>query len=391
MIGGLAGDMFLAAAIGAGLVDAQEIASSLSLVGLGQIQVTATDVRRYGIAAKHVSFSGWGPEHEADHRHLSEIERMISSSALPEPVKAQAISLFRVLGESESQIHDIPLERVHFHEIGAVDSILDFVAAAIIIDKLQATWSIDHVPAGRGVIKTEHGVVPATAPATARLLQGFTLTPRDVEAELVTPTGAAILCALKPATQAPTGKLLADGYGAGTKDFKHMANVVRFSVFELADEQPSTLIQEPVVRLVAELDDMTPQALAFVAQELMTQGALDVVRTAVTMKKGRLGTQLAVLAHPQDQAKLAQAILTQTSTLGVRVEPTTRYILERRIVEVHTVYGPLHAKLAIKDGRPFKGAPEFDQCAQAARAHDVPISRVLEAAQLAIEAILKEP
>lgn len=389
MIGGLAGDMFLAAAIAAGLVTAQEIAQSLSLVGLGQIQVTATDVRRYGIAGTHVSFSGWGPEHEADHRHLSEIERMITASALPEPVKAQAISLFRVLGESESQIHDIPLERVHFHEIGAVDSILDFVAAAIIIDKLKATWSIDHVPAGRGVIKTEHGVVPATAPATARLLQGFTLTPRDVEAELVTPTGAAILRALKPATSPPTGKLLADGYGAGTKDFKHMANVVRFSVFELA--QSSSLTQESVVRLVTEIDDMTPEALAFVTQKLLTQGALDVVRTGVMMKKGRLGTQLAVLAHPQDQAKLAELILTQTSTLGVRVEATTRYLLERRIVAVHTAYGQLNAKLALLDGKPFKGAPEFDECARAALSHDVPISRVLEAAQHAIEAILKEP
>lgn len=391
MIGGLAGDMFLAAALAAGLVETQEMERCLSLVGLGQISIQAQAVRRYGIGATHVSFSGWDPKHEADHRHLTEIEDMLNASDLAPGVRDTAIALFRVLGEAESAIHQIPMDHVHFHEIGAVDSLLDFVAAAYIIHKAQATWSIDHVPAGQGVIQTEHGVVPATAPATARLLLGFEMEPRQVQAELVTPTGAAILKFLAPSTGSPAGRLMRDGYGAGTKDFKHMANVVRMTCYDDLGEQAIEGLEydiETITRLSAEVDDQSPEALAYVSALLLERGALDVLRTPVYMKKGRLGTQLAVLCHNDQQRALAELVLTHTSTLGVRVEQLQRFVLPRTIKPVETELGFVQAKFVTQHGKLMRGAPEFDDCAALAQAKSLPVSYVLQVAQHAINALI---
>lgn len=333
MIGGLAGDMFLAAALDAGLVTRAQLEEAMSQMGVGEITITQEVVDRCGIRASHVRFSGWGPEQETDHRHLSEIERMIQDSALDPGVKAVALDLFRELGEAESFIHQIPMERVHFHEIGAIDSILDFVGAAYVIHAVDGTWSCDRVPHGRGVIEVAHGVVPAMAPATAKLLEGFELQQRDVDAELVTPTGAAILRTLDAqAHQVGNGRLSASGYGAGSKSFPHMANVVRVSVYQkTAGATTNDLEHQRVVRLCAELDDAQPELVAWAAELLLTAGALDVVRTPVLMKKGRSGVQLAVLCHPEDADALTLEILTNTSTLGVRREELTRTILPRRM------------------------------------------------------------
>lgn len=379
MIGGLAGDMFLAAALDADLVTRAQLEEAMTQMGLGEITITQEVVDRCGIRASHVRFSGWAPEQEADHRHLSEIEGMIQDSALASGVKTIALALFNELGRAESFIHQIPMERVHFHEIGAIDSILDFVGAAYVIHAVNGTWSCDRVPQGTGVIEVAHGVVPAMAPATAKLLEGFELQQRDVDAELVTPTGAAILRYLDAqAHKVGAGRLNSSGYGAGTKSFPHMANVVRVSVYEKASGATThDLEHQQVVRLCAELDDVQPEVIAWVADALLEAGALDVVRTPVLMKKGRAGVQLAVLCHPHDADALTLEILTQTSTLGVRREVLTRTILPRRIEQVQTLWGPVAVKVTTRGGR-TDAQPEFDSCSAIATAHNVPIRRVYQ-------------
>jgi len=382
MIGGLAGDMFLAASLNAGLVEKSELEKVLSMVGIGQIAIALEQVKRYGIKGWHVSFSGWPPEQERDHRHLSEIEEMITSSALEVRVKTRAIEMFRELGKVESDTHDIPLEHVHFHEIGAIDSILDFVGAAYVIEAHQgATWSAGHVPTGQGMVQVSHGPMPALAPATAKLLEGFSLRARDIEGELVTPTGATILKVLGLETPSlPSGVLRGEGYGAGTKDFDGFANVVRLTLY---DTEATGLTRERVVRCLAEIDDDTPEVLAHAEQVFLELGALDVVRTPVMMKKGRAGTQLAVLCRPEAADAMARAMLVHTSTFGVRFEELERVALEREIQTVETSFGKIEVKVGSLDGVVLKGSPEYNSCAAAAREHDVSIREVYDAARLA--------
>ena len=380
MIGGLAGDMFLASSLGAGLVEKSELEKVLSAVGIGQIEITLEEVKRYGIKGWHLAFSGWPPEQERDHRHLSEIEEMITKSALEGRVKDRAIEMFRELGKVESETHDIPLAHVHFHEIGAIDSILDFVGAAYVIESQQgATWSAGHVPTGQGMVQVSHGPMPALAPATAKLLEGFSLRARDIEGELVTPTGATILKVLgleRPSM--PSGVLRGEGYGAGTKDFDGFANVVRLTIFET---EATATTRERVVRCVAEIDDDTPEVLAHAEQVFLKLGALDVIRTPVFMKKGRAGTQLAVLCRPEDADAMARAMLVHTSTFGVRFEALERLALEREIREVSTAFGPIEVKVGLLDGAVIKGSPEYESCARAALQHDVSIREVYDAAR----------
>lgn len=379
MIGGLAGDMFLAASIDTGLITRDALQAELRKVGLGEVVVHAETVKRYGMRATHVSFSGWDPEHEADHRHLSEIESMIRASGLDEGVKDRAIAMFYALGEVESKAHDIPLETVHFHEIGAIDSILDFVGAAYVLETVDATWSSGRVPSGHGTIDTSHGVMPAVAPATAKLLKGFTMQPRGIEGELVTPTGATILNILGLQTSTlPGGVLTDEGFGAGTKDFEGFANVVRLTVFDV-EREDARIPREDVVRLVAEIDDETPEVLAHAEQVLLDAGALDVVRTPVTMKKGRAGIRVAVLARPQDVDRLGEVLLRQTSTFGVRIEPCTRMALVRDMVEVDTEFGAIRVKRGWLGDEILKASPEYEDCARAAAHHEVPLRRVYDA------------
>jgi uncharacterized protein (TIGR00299 family) protein len=387
LLGGLAGDMFLAAAIDAGLVDIDALTSALRTLGLGEaITIETEHVRRGAIAGTHVRFANWDPDADADHRHLTTIERMIAESGLPEAVKTRATQLFRVLGEAEAAIHDMTLEEVHFHEVGAVDSILDFVSAAWIIEHVDATWSIGEVPTGKGEIKTAHGTIPVPAPATARLLRGFSIVQRDVQAELVTPTGAAILAGLGAETASKTGNLAAVGYGCGTRELGELSNVVRMMAFDTAAAHVLPVERDRVARIACEIDDMQPELLAWVCDERLPQvGALDVSRTAVQMKKGRLATRIEVLAPVARQAEIIDLVLRETTTLGVRVEEIDRVKLPRRQATVTTPWGEVDVKIAELGAGEVKVAPEFDSCAALAAEAGVPIERVWSAARRAAE------
>lgn len=380
LVGGLAGDMFLAAAIDAGVVDVPKLEAALRTLGLGDgIVIEVEQARRGAIAGTRVWFDGWDPAADSDHRHLTTIERLIGDSALPESVKTGAVALFRTLGAAESKIHGIPMERVHFHEVGAVDSILDFVSAAWIIDSLGATWSVGQIPTGRGTIVTAHGEIPVPAPATAELLSGMPLAQRDVEGELVTPTGAAILATLAPSPLREEGTLSSVGYGCGTKDFAGISNVVRMMIFQ-QDVATSPWIEDEIVLLETDIDDMSPEVLADVVERRLPElGALDVTRMPVHMKKGRVGVRVTVLCGRDATDGIVECLLRETSTLGVREQLVRRRKLRRRSDRVETKWGSVDVKVAMWGDETLRVTPEYESCVAIARREGVPLEDVYRA------------
>jgi uncharacterized protein (TIGR00299 family) protein len=392
MLGGLAGDMFLAAALDAGLCEPEPIERALSGLGFGEVAIDRECTRRGAIEGTHVTFSGWDEEYESTHRHLSTIESLLEESELEHTVRDRAISMFRTLGEAESTIHGIPLENVHFHEVGALDSIFDFVAAAWLLEHTADSWSWGPVPTGSGTVETDHGTVPVPVPATARLLKGFRTRTSDAEAELVTPTGATILSTLReisPENRRLDGRVAASGYGAGTREVDGLSNVVRLLALETDSAEKGTAPEperDEVVRLVAEIDDMQPELLADAAEGLYEAGALDVVREPVQMKKGRQGVRLSVLARPSDEPELAAEIFERTTTFGLRVERTARRKLARHTDGVETRYGTVAVKVGKRDGSVLQVSPEFGDCRRLAREADVSTGRVYKAARASIEA-----
>ncbi|MFP4598230.1 MAG: nickel pincer cofactor biosynthesis protein LarC [Persicimonas sp.] len=383
MLGGIAGDMFLAASLDAGLVEAEAIERALSSLGVGEIRVVPEKVRRGALSGTHVRFEGWDPAEERDHRHLSTILEMLDQSGLDEPVKERAKQMFETLGESESKVHDIPMETVHFHECGALDSIFDFVSAAYIIETTGASWSAGAVPTGSGTVQTDHGTVPVPVPATADILQGFELEPRDVQAELVTPTGAAILKTLRglnPEFVRPKATVRSLGYGAGTRELAELSNVVRFVVLDTGDQSASGLQRDQVARLSCDIDDMNPELFSAVEERLFDAGALDVVRESVLMKKGRQATRLSVLCEPDARDSLAEVLLRETTTFGVRVEPVERLKLRREFEDVETSAGTVRVKVGYLGDEAIKAAPEYEDCARLARESGRPVREIYEEA-----------
>jgi uncharacterized protein (TIGR00299 family) protein len=396
LLGGIAGDMFLAASIDAGLVDVPKLEEALSSLGVGEIRVVTERVRRGAISGTHVRFEGWDPAEERDHRHLSSILEMIADSGLAERVKARASQMFQTLGESESKVHDIPLETVHFHECGALDSIFDFVSAAFIIESVgggqtSATWSAGVIPTGSGTVETDHGTVPIPVPATADILEGFELVARPVQAELVTPTGATILKTLRllnPAFERPQATVRAIGYGAGTRELDAFSNVVRFMVMETEeatkdDTAPDENTSDVVAQLVCEIDDMNPELFSAVEARLFDKGALDVVREPVLMKKGRQGTRLSVLCPLETRDQLSEVLFRETTTFGVRVSEIERRKLARKLIEVELEGGTVRVKVGYLDGQPIKAAPEYEDCVRLAGESGQAVRDVYEQALVA--------
>lgn len=387
LVGGLAGDMFVAAAIDAGLVQPDELEQILGQIGIGEIELHVERVQRGAIEGTHISFSGWAPEEESDHRHLSTIRTMLAGSDLPQAVRARAVEMFERLGAAEAEVHGMELDDVHFHEVGAVDSILDFVAAAWIIETAGASWSVGVIPAGSGTIDTAHGTIPVPAPATSKVLEGFDIEYRDVDAELVTPTGATIAATVAALEgQQQQGTLRSSGFGCGSRELQDVSNVVRLSVLETTDEPAQRpqgvdgVQRETILRLVTEIDDLSPELLAYAAERLMEAGALDVVREPVQMKKGRIGERLAVLCRPEHEARLVQVLFDETTTLGIRRIPEQRWVLARETKTVSTPLGDVVVKIARRSGEVVNVSPEFESCARVADNAEVPIREVYVAA-----------
>jgi uncharacterized protein (TIGR00299 family) protein len=324
--------------------------------------------------------------HEHSHAHgrsLSAIRRLIHDAALAGPVKQTAIRAFELLGHAEAKVHNVPVEEIHFHEVGAVDAIVDIVAASAGIHSLNvAAWHCSPINVGGGTVMCAHGTFPVPAPATADLLRGLPTYSAHVEQELVTPTGAALLRAINPEFgPQPAMRVERIGYGAGTRNSKDFPNVLRVSVGEASEtEAVAGLNSETVTVMETALDDLSPQVLAYVAETALARGALDAMLTPVIMKKGRPGTLLTVLCNPVDSAELERLILTETSTLGVRIRQERRSCLERRHIPVATEYGEIRIKVGTLGGETMNAAPEYEDCRAAAAKHHVAIKQVQQAA-----------
>jgi len=324
-----------------------------------------------------------GHEHEHQHgRSLSVIRTLINSANLATEIKQTAIQAFELLGASEAKIHNVDIEKIHFHEVGAVDAIVDIVAASAGIHALKIDkWFCSPLNVGGGMVDCAHGRFPVPAPATADLLRGFPTYSANIEKELVTPTGAALIRALSPAFgQQPAMRVEHIGYGAGSRNPKGFPNVLRLSIGESAEAAKDT---DTVTILETAIDDLSPQILAYVTEAALQQGALDVMCTAVQMKKGRLGTLITILTDDAHAPSLERLLLRETSTLGIRIHQERRSCLDRTHATVTTPFGDIRIKVGSRDGEVFNAAPEFEDCRAAAARHDVAIKAVQQAAQSA--------
>jgi hypothetical protein len=369
---GLSGDMTVGALIDAG-ADATTLFQMLGALGTGA-QFSVEKTKRRGIeASKFRVTAGEGKTH----RHLSHIVKMIEAVALPARAGERAKQIFERLGAAEAKVHGVAVEKVHFHEVGAVDSICDIVGACIALELLgiEALYC-SAVNVGSGTVNTEHGVMPVPAPATAELLIGHPVYSRGPAMELTTPTGAAIAATLATAFgPMPPMAIVATGYGAGDKDFAEHANVLRALIGETTNAAESTTISV----LEANIDDSTPEVLGYAMERLLAAGALDVTIQPVLMKKNRAGQLLRVLATPGLQETLAAILFAETSTLGLRIYPAERRVKARRISEVETDYGRVRIKIS-EDG---SFAPEYEDCRKLAEERSIPLRRVMEAASFA--------
>src|ERR1700722_2868817 len=322
-------------------------------------------------------------EHRRDHSHgrgLTEIRGIISAASISSSAKKTAIRIFEALGAAEAKIHDTSIESVHFHEVGAVDALVDIVCAAVGAEALGVEEIIcSPLNLGGGMVKCAHGTFPVPAPATVELLKDAPVYSSGLQAELVTPTGAAIVRTLASRFAAfPEMKIQKSGYGAGSRDFPGHPNVVRLTIGEATSNAlAAKTASETITVLEASIDDLNPQVFGYVMDRLLDEGALDVFGMPVQMKKNRPGTLLTVLCKPEDASKLTQMIFTETTTLGVRRREETRQTLARQWESVRTQWGEVRIKIASLNGAVTNYAPEYEDCRQIAAEHHVPLKMVM--------------
>jgi pyridinium-3,5-bisthiocarboxylic acid mononucleotide nickel chelatase len=450
---GMSGDMFLGALIDAG-VPARVFEETVAALGIGAT-LEISRVTRSGISAIKVDVSVNGEKelprevfweqqarehHDRQHEHqghehgdphqenghshsshehghvhahgrgLTEIKAIISKTAISETSKQKAIAIFQALGEAEARVHQTAIEKIHFHEVGAVDAMVDIVCAAVGAEALAVDeWICSPLNVGSGTVKCAHGTLPVPAPATVELLKGAPVYSSELTVELVTPTGAAIVKTLAARFGSfPAMKIGKTGYGAGTRDFRDHANVVRLTVGEAVEVEKRSRAasertpagqqlsatreitdgavfataaeEETITVLEANLDDLNPQVFGYVMERLLSEGALDVFGAPVQMKKNRPGMLLTVLSRSQDAGRLAAMIFAETTTLGIRTREEKRQVLGRKWVSVATPWGEVRMKVASLNGSVMNAAPEYEDCRKIAGEHGVPLKEVMQAA-----------
>jgi hypothetical protein len=375
---GASGDMILGAMVAAG-VDQKYLREQLALLHVDGFSIDFETVNRSGLSATYARVE---TAHEHKHRHLSDIKQIIESSGLSEPVKQRAVQIFTRLAEAEARVHNEPVHYVHFHEVGALDAIVDVVGAAICFDALKIERFVSsplHV--GSGMVQMSHGRFPIPPPAVTELLKGVPFYATDIKGELLTPTGAAVITTVcsefGPIPQMTTEST---GYGAGTREYQDFPNVLRV----LLGETSESSTDERLWMIETNLDDTSPQIVGHVMDRVLELGALDCFFTAVQMKKNRPGVLLSVLCEPGEKEAVMKLLFTETTTLGVRSYEVNRRALERSVVQVETQYGPISVKVAHLDGRVVNEMPEFEQCREAALKANVPLKVVEEAARFAL-------
>ena len=418
---GASGDMFQGALLDAGVpsavlegsVRALDIGASLEIEKVDRSGITATKVsvldrgrpadigesshtdlphqhehtHTLALKTQHLHKSGHHHHDEHEHTHgrsLTQIRALISEAPLDSRVQQLALRTFELLGGAEAKIHNVPVDEIHFHEVGAVDAIADIVASCAGIVHLNVgRWYSSPLNVGGGMIDCAHGRFPVPAPATVELLRGMPTYSAHIEKELLTPTGAALLRALEPTFgPQPAMRVEQIGYGAGTLNPKGFPNVLRLAIGESTlDQLTNTYPTDEVIVLETALDDCSPQILAYVSERALALGALDVMLAPVQMKKGRPGTLLTLLCAPGTDSTFADLLFRETSTLGIRTRRESRLILQREILTVDTPFGPIRVKRATTaNGDARNLAPEFEDCRAAAIRANVPLKEVQQAA-----------
>src|SRR6266852_1185121 len=406
---GISGDMFLGALVDAGVspkllentVTALNIGARLEIsrVERGGIAATKLDVYANGEkdlprevfweqeeAHSHPHVQEHGDSHEHHHhgygRNLADIRKIIEKTAIGSAAKATAIRIFDALGEAEAEIHNTSIEQVHFHEVGAVDAMVDIVCAAVGAESLAVEeWVCSPLNVGGGTVKCAHGTLPVPAPATLKLLQDAPVFSAGPQVELVTPTGAAIVKTLsRRFASFPAMKIQKSGYGAGTREFPEHPNLLRITIGEAEPTSRANTSNDTIAVLEANLDDLSPQVLAYAMELLLAEGALDVFSVPVQMKKSRPGALLTVLAKLEDANRLTNTIFAETTTLGVRRRQEQRQTLSRRWETVDTTWGPVRIKIANMNGSLSNYAPEYEDCRTLAETQNVPLRTVMQEA-----------
>jgi hypothetical protein len=381
---GISGDMFLAALIDAGL-PVDRLFAELKKIPLGFYEFKRTRAVRGSLVGGRVEIRVPGPQ---PGRKLAHIQGLLEKASLPEKPREQALKVFDRLAEVEGKLHNLPPGEVHFHEVGAVDAIVDIVGTCVGLELLEVSELVcSPLNVGGGRVEAAHGSLPVPAPATAELLKGIPIYSSGVEGELVTPTGAALVATLASGFgPMPSMKVETIGYGAGDKDYPGHPNLVRLFLgrsVEAVKPVPGAAGDELVSIVEANVDDMSPQLYGYLMEQALAAGALDITCSPVQMKKNRPGLLLSILCPPERSDALAQLLFEQTTTIGVRIYEARRKVLERELVTVETVYGAVKVKVARREGKVLNVAPEYEDCQRIASEKSVPLKEVILAAQMA--------
>lgn len=378
---GISGDMCMAALIDMG-VDFKMVLRELKKLKADRIDVAVNKEVRHSITGTTFRVRVKESHH---HRTFKDIKRLIGESTLDKGVKELSISIFKEIAIAEGKVHGIKPEEVHFHEVGAMDSIIDIVGASIAIRSLKADRIISSpIPLGSGWANTMHGRIPIPAPATVEILKGAPIVSTEIPFELTTPTGAAII---KTVAQGfgplPDMVIEKTGYGAGKKDFMESANVLRVMLGTAKDERKAHKERAGLLVMETNIDDMSPQTAGYLMERLFEAGALDVFFTPVQMKKSRPGVLLTVLTDEERKEGLLDIIFEESTSIGVRTYPVERECLERKVVRAKTPYGVVRVKVSLRGGKVVNSQPEYEDCRELARKKKVPLKKVMEAAKAA--------
>jgi uncharacterized protein (TIGR00299 family) protein len=375
---GISGDMVLGALVDAG-ADLRVIEAELRKLGLEGWSISAEKVKRGAISATHVKVETSESHH---HRGLSIILGRIDKANLAPRAAERARKIFTRLAEAEAKVHEMPVEQVHFHEVGAVDSIVDIVGAAIGFELLGIDeFACSSFDVGAGQVKTAHGLLPVPAPATAELLCGAPTYSSGVQCELVTPTGAAIATTLATRyAEIPKMTLRAIGYGAGSADLKEKANVMRLLIGESEISEPGEHWDAPISVIETNLDDMSPQIYGYFVDRALAAGALDVFSTSVLMKKNRPGQLVTLLCEHANLSRLMDLIFRETTTIGLRTYEVRRKTLDRELIPIATSFGEVRVKVSRMNGSVLNATPEYEDCQRIAAARGIPLKEVIATA-----------
>lgn len=383
---GVAGDMFVGALLDLGVGSRELLERELAKIDVGGWSISAEKVQVAGMSATHFVVDIEGETQEP--RSFSDIEELVARSDLDEQVRSHCLAIFGRVARAEAKAHGESLHTVHFHEIGMVDSIIDIVSSCVLIEELKPSAILcSPVTLGSGTVQTRHGIMPVPSPATANLLMGLPVRQGPEHQELATPTGAALVSYFaRRFGTLPAMELAGVGYGAGTRETRG-PNLLRFILgrhLGVAGVSAGAAEVDQQVMLETNIDDSTPEQLAFLVERLLGAGSQDAWMTPVTMKKGRAAVVLSALCPPEKVDALLDLIFTESSTFGVRISGVERHCLVRRIETVETPYGPVRVKIGRWRDRDVTVSPEYEDCKAAAEKHGVPIASVFEAARQAL-------